>query len=252
MKQTKLFLFWLRLFSLLVMMGGFYVFLSGRDFTSSPTATDQVAKQPTEQETKDAPTATDLSLPEVSLDDWELLLVNRENVLGELYPDLAAVGPVYVDSRIAEATLQFLTAAQAIDLNMHLISGYRSVADQEVIYNSYVQQEMMVQGLSYEVAVQVVQTYSQPAGASEHQTGLAIDLSNVDALNQADPAVMQRVQELAPDYGFVLRFPEGKEQVTGIGYEDWHFRYVGVESAKYMTEKQLTLEEYIEEIRRQS
>lgn len=252
MKQTKLLWFWLRLVSLFVMLGGFYVFLSGRDFSSTPSATDQVTKSSTKNASTDTPVTKELSLPKVDLDDWELLLVNRENVVGELYPELAAVGPVYVDSRMAEATLQFLTAAQAIDLNMHLVSGYRSVADQELLFNSYVQQEMLAQGLSYEAAVQVVQTYAQPAGASEHQTGLAIDLSNVDALNQADPAVMQRVQELAPDYGFVLRFPEGKEQVTGIGYEDWHFRYVGVESAKYMTEKQLTLEEYIEEIRSRS
>jgi D-alanyl-D-alanine carboxypeptidase len=77
-------------------------------------------------------------------------------------------------------------------------------------------------------------------------------MSTVDALNQADVAVMGQVQSMAPDYGFVLRFPEGKTEVTGIGYEDWHFRYVGVDNAKYMTEKGLTLEEYVEEVRNQA
>ena len=91
----------------------------------------------------------------------------------------------------------------------------------------------------------MVKTYSQPAGASEHQTGLAIDMSTVDALNQSDTTVAKQVQALAPQYGFVLRFPKGKSSSTGVDYEDWHFRYVGKKSAEYMTKHNLTLEEYV-------
>lgn len=75
------------------------------------------------------------------------------------------------------------------------------------------------------------------------KTGLAIDMSNIDSLNESQYA--KQVAAIAPKYGFVLRFPDGKKAVTGIGYEDWHFRYVGLENAKYMTEHQLTLEEYL-------
>ena len=88
-----------------------------------------------------------------------------------------------------------------------------------------------------------VQTYSQPAGMSEHQTGLAIDLSDVDSLNESTTA--KQVAEIAPNYGFVLRFTADGTPSTGVGYEDWHFRYVGVENAKYMTAHHLTLEQYL-------
>lgn len=99
--------------------------------------------------------------------------------------------------------------------------------------------------LTQEAAEALVQTYSQPPGASEHHTGLAIDMSTVDTLNASDPSVAKAVQKIAPDYGFVLRFPEGKKTSTGVDYEDWHYRYVGKASARYMAQHNLTLEEYI-------
>lgn len=189
------------------------------------------------------------NLPNVSPSDWELRLVNREHVTPELNPKLTTVGTVQVDSRIAQDVSDFLRAAQAIDPAFHLISGYRSVAYQKELFQSYVNQEKASNpSLSDDAATKIVKTYSQPAGASEHQTGLAIDLSTVDALNQADKSVMAKVHALAPDYGFVLRFPEGKKASTGVGYEDWHFRYVGKASARYMTDHQLTLEEYVKQL----
>ncbi|MGT2926976.1 M15 family metallopeptidase [Streptococcus cuniculipharyngis] len=185
-------------------------------------------------------------LPKVSSADWELRLVNRNHYTPELNPDLAMVDNIWVDRRIEDQVRGFLEAAQAIDANEHLISGYRSVAYQEELYESYVEQEMAANpDLSRAAAERLVQTYSQPAGASEHQTGLAIDMSTVNSLNASDPEVARQVQDLAADYGFVLRFPQGKAKVTGVDYEDWHFRYVGVQSANYMKKNQLTLEEYV-------
>ena len=67
----------------------------------------------------------------------------------------------------------------------------------------------------------------------------------VNYLNQSDVDVVEKVKAIAPEYGFVLRFPKGKSESTGVDYEDWHFRYVGKESAKYMTDNNLSLEEYI-------
>lgn len=128
----------------------------------------------------------------------------------------------------------------------HLISGYRSVAYQAELYQSYVSQEMANDpSLTQEAAEAIVQTYSQPAGSSEHQTGLAIDMSTVDALNQSDVETVKQVTALAPKYGFILRFPDGKQESTGVGYEDWHFRYVGKKSAAYISKHQISLEEYI-------
>ena len=196
--------------------------------------------------------ATDL--PEAHRSDWNLVLVNRENPKEELSPELTTVGTVQVDQRIADALVNCLAAAQVIDPSEHLISAYRSVAYQEQLFNTYVENEMVGaagsvnntgQPISREQAETNVKTYSQPAGSSEHQTGLAVDMSTVDALNQSPEDVVAQVKKIAPEYGFVLRFPEGGKASTGVDYEDWHFRYVGVDNAKYMIKHNLTLEEYL-------
>ena len=177
--------------------------------------------------------------------DWELVLVNRDHPKEEMSPDVVQIDNIWVDSRIADATEQFLAAAQAINPAEHLISGYRSVAYQTTLYEQYVDQEIAADpSLDREAAEKKVQTYSQPPTKSEHQTGLAIDLSDVDSLNESTTA--EQVAAIAPEYGFVLRFPEGGAASTGVDYEDWHFRYVGVANAKYMTEHHLTLEDYLE------
>ncbi|QDK71413.1 M15 family metallopeptidase [Lactococcus protaetiae] len=192
-------------------------------------------------------------LPNAHQSDWDLVLVNRENIKAEMNPVLATVDGKQVDARIEKATQDFLAAAKQISPAEHLISGYRSVAYQEELYNMYISQEMAGYGtvnqtgqqISKEEAIKDVQTYSQPPGSSEHQTGLAIDMSTVDSLNAEPADIAAKVQALAPTYGFVLRFFKGGEASTGVHYEDWHFRYVGVENAKYMTEHHLTLEEYL-------
>ena len=228
---------------LLVVAGLYSVF--GVSRTVQQTNGSSVTKS--SKQATDATQSKDAKgLPDVSPKDWQLLLVNRDNKSKELNPELANVDGVSVDARIAKNVKQFLAAAQEIDPSYHLISGYRSVAYQTELYNSYVQQEMAADPtLTESQAEKKVQTYSQPPGASEHQTGLAIDMSTVDSLNEADPDTVAKVKKLAPKYGFVLRFLDGKTSSTGVGYEDWHFRYVGKESAEYMTEHNITLEEYL-------
>lgn len=227
--------------------------LNNKKTNSTKNLTNQ-SSSTSSSEKKKSSSSSKSDLPNVKVADWDLVLVNRENKKAELNPILATVGNIQVDSRIAAQLEAFLAAAQQIDVNEHLISGYRSVAYQEQIYNQYVQNEMAGlagsvnatgQPISQAEAEKNVQTYSQPAGASEHQTGLAVDISTVDNLNESSPEVVKKIVEIAPQYGFVLRFPEGKQAETGVGYEDWHFRYVGVENAKYMTKHQLTLEAYI-------
>ena len=231
-----------------VFIVGIFVFVQGDKLSLSGNAqkssTDSSSLVSSESSTSSTASATDL--PDVSSSDWELVLVNRDNITAEMNPDLTQIDNIYVDSRITDNVRNFLAAAQAIDSSEHLISGYRSVAYQEELFNSYVSQEMATNpSLTQEAAEDLVKTYSQPAGASEHQTGLAIDMSTVNSLNESDADVVAQVVAIAPEYGFVLRFPEGKSDSTGVDYEDWHFRYVGVESAKYMTENNLTLEEYV-------
>ncbi|WP_241209365.1 M15 family metallopeptidase [Streptococcus sp. DD11] len=180
-------------------------------------------------------------MPDVSSSDWNLILVNRDHLQEETTPALTQVGDIQVDSRIAENTQQFLAAAQALAPEETLISGYRSRAEQEELYNENIAAEE-ANGLSHEEAEALVQKRVQLPGASEHQTGLAIDMS-VPEGQQDDLAA--KIAELAPQYGFVLRYPEGKSDVTGVDFENWHYRYVGVENAQYMQQHNLVLEEYL-------
>lgn len=180
-------------------------------------------------------------LPKVSVDDWELILINRSHLQEESHPRLSQIDDIEVDRRIAENTRQFLDAARAIAPGETLISGYRSRAEQTELYEealALAEEE----GLSRQEAEQEVQKRIQLPGASEHQTGLAIDMSEPEGQNDE---VAHKIAGIAPKYGFILRYPEGKSDITGVDFENWHYRYVGLKSAKYMQKHQLVLEEYL-------
>jgi D-alanyl-D-alanine carboxypeptidase, putative len=180
-------------------------------------------------------------LPKVSVDDWELILVNRSHLQEESHPKLTQIDDIQVDSRIAENTRQFLAAARTIAPEETLISGYRSRAEQTELYEealALAEEE----GLSRQEAEQEVQKRIQLPGASEHQTGLAIDMSEPEG---QEDGVANKIAEIAPKYGFILRYPEGRSDITGVDFENWHYRYVGVESAQYMQKHHLVLEEYL-------
>ncbi len=125
------------------------------------------------------------------------------------------------------------------------VSGWRSRAEQQSIWDSSLREN----GPEY------TRTYVALPGHSEHQTGLAIDLGlrqeHIDFICPAfpDTGVCGQFGKRAADYGFILRYPAGKEKITGIGCEPWHFRYVGIPHARIMTENNLTLEEYTEYIK---
>ena len=180
-------------------------------------------------------------LPKVSVDDWELTVINRNHLKEESHPKLTQIDDIQVDSRIAENARQFLAAARAIAPGETLISGYRSRAEQTELY-----EEVLTlaeeEGLSRQEAEQEVQKRIQLPGASEHQTGLAIDMSEPEGQNDE---VANQMTEIAPKYGFILRYPEGKSDITGVDFENWHYRYVGVESAQYMQKHHLVLEEFL-------
>ena len=112
-------------------------------------------------------------------------------------------------------------------------SGFRSYATQAQLYQSYVNQEGQA----------AADRYSARPGYSEHQTGLAFDVIGTDGQLVEDSSAAQWLLDHAPDYGFVVRYPRGKESVTGYMHEEWHLRYIGKE-AKDIAASGLTLEEY--------
>ena len=120
-------------------------------------------------------------------------------------------------------------------LELYIGSSYRSYEFQEKVYNS------MVSGYSKQYADDL----SARPGHSEHQSGYSIDCNSIDN-NFAETPAGQWLAAHAHEYGFIIRFPEGKEKITGYAYESWHIRYVGIEHATNMYEQGLTLEEYLD------
>ena len=133
--------------------------------------------------------------------------------------------------------------------DMWVTSGYRSYDYQVRLYNSYVTQEMNENPkLTKAEAEAIVDTYSARAGTSEHQTGLCADLHNLSSASQkfAKEEAYAWLCENAWKFGFILRFPEDKTDITGYSFEPWHWRYVGRYHAYKIWSANLCLEEYLE------
>ncbi len=144
-----------------------------------------------------------------------------------------------LDKRVAEALPAMFKAAQSAGLPLTMASGYRSEAYQAQLYNSYVVKDGQA----------AADRYSAKPGTSEHQTGLALDVcaSNSScALEQSigQTATGQWIASHAHEYGFIVRYLEGKESVTGYQYEPWHLRFVGVELAAQLHKSGQTMEEF--------
>lgn len=182
---------------------------------------------------------------------WELFLVNDSNPLpsGYQFELVNGVDGQQVDKRILEPLKEMLSAMRTAGLRPVVCSGYRSIERQSELFYNYIV-ERVEEGWSYEDAFYKAKTRIAAPGTSEHQTGLAVDIvgRNHQMLdsNQAQTKEAKWLVEHCAEYGFILRFPEGKETITGVEYESWHFRYVGKEAAGYIMENEITLEEYLE------
>lgn len=194
--------------------------------------------------------------PAASSTDWNLVLVNKENQLAEEIPmELYLTESGYpIDSRIKDTYLALMEAGKAAGMDFTMISGYRSIEQQQANYDvNY--QNYLASGLSEEEARAKTEEFIALPNASEHTTGLAVDITSTALANQEGGSGLLQdlenypeglwLKENAPKFGFVLRYLKEKEAITGINFEPWHFRYVGVENAIYMTENNLTLEEYV-------
>lgn len=153
---------------------------------------------------------------------------------------------VYAQKEAGQAASKFLEAIKKAGYkNIRITSGYRTYAYQKQLFDNRVN---IFRPIYKEKAEEMATTRVARPGTSEHQIGLGFDISygTGDAFI-GTPASKWMAKNCAP-YGFVLRYPKGKEQITGVMYEPWHFRYVGVELAKYLTDNDLTLEEFYEQL----
>lgn len=183
--------------------------------------------------------------------DWKLLLVNKQHPIPEGYTFTLGkiTGNMQCDERIIPELLAMLQAAKADGVNLVICSPYRDLSRQEVLFNRKID-AYMSKGMSYMEAYKTASQAVTVPGASEHQIGLALDIvcDTYYSLNEGfgDTEAGKWLAEHSYEYGFILRYPLGKEYITSIEYEPWHFRYVGKEAAKAITEKGITLEEFVE------
>ena len=181
-----------------------------------------------------------------------LILVNKKNKLPDDYEVELKTMYDKVNRAAKEAyepLNDMLAAGRAEGLAFEICSSYRDVKKQERLFKEDVDM-LMSCGYTYEEAYTEVAKETMPPGHSEHSTGLAFDIVSMgyqmlDA-KQHYTAETQWLHENCAKYGFILRYPKGKEEITEINYESWHYRYVGVEAATYIMEHGISLEEYLE------
>ena len=230
--------------------------------TESPAV--EPAPEPTPLPNTPAARAAALGLPEppnVDITSWEFMLVNGDHSIDQYKPEqFGYINPTIdafdvqtnfnpdrteVDFRIAQALLDFGVAAEEEGLSVYLASGYRSYDSQLENFNRVCINNGVSDGKDKNGFY-----ITMPAGCSEHQSGLCCDITDrwygtktADALRDNPLSVW--MAEHCQEYGFILRFPEGKEDITKVMYEPWHFRYVGVDAATYIMANNLTLEEFV-------
>lgn len=195
---------------------------------------------------------SDKPLPILSAQDsWNLILVNFENPL----PDGFAVSDLTqlrngqaVDRRAYPALQRMMDDARAAGLQPVICSSCRSWDTQARLYEAEVQNWLDWGCIQEDAEAQAARWVARP-GASEHQTGLAVDIVDLSYQlldeGQENTPVQQWLMAHCADYGFILRYPTDKSALTGVGYEPWHYRYVGVEAAREIMESGLCLEEYL-------
>ena len=176
--------------------------------------------------------------------EWNLIVVNRWNELPEDYDvELTELSNgQMVDSRIYPYLQEMFDAARTEGVYPVVREGYRTAEEQQEILDDKIQ-NYINQGYSQVKAERTAKEWVALPGTSEHQLGIAVDI-NADKSKCSNEDVYEWLAENAYKYGFVLRYPPGKQKITGTSYEPWHYRYVGKEVAREIYEREICLEEY--------
>ena len=210
--------------------------------SGEPTPSGDASVPPSEEPTRTPP----------DRESWNLILVNSESPLpdGFTVPDLTQLrANQSVDSRAYPALQQMLDDARAEGLEPLVCSSYRDQDTQVRLFEAEIQ-DWLDKGYAQEDAEAQAAVWVARPGTSEHQTGLAVDIVDISYQlldeGQEKTPVQQWLMAHCAEYGFILRFPTDKSAITGIGYEPWHYRYVGVEAAQEITQLGLCLEEYLQ------
>ncbi|MBR4282587.1 MAG: M15 family metallopeptidase [Clostridia bacterium] len=185
------------------------------------------------------------------LNEWYLILVNKDNVLASSWTPSSLTKVAdgeRLDSRIITAYNDMLKAASKEGLNIYPVSTYRTVDTQNRLFQNKVSRVKAANpGLTQEQAEKEAATAVARPRTSEHECGLAVDFIDVEE-RFANTKEGKWLKENCTEFGFVLRYEKGKESITNVIYEPWHFRFVGIKHAKRMQQLGMCLEEYVEYI----
>ncbi len=184
-----------------------------------------------------------------SKDDWKLILVNKQHPIPDDYEfplgDINA--NMHCDQRIISSLFEMFKAASADGVNLIICSPYRNSSRQEMLFSNKIDYYMNA-GFSYMDSYNLSSQAVTIPGSSEHQIGLALDIisDSYSALDErfGETLAGKWLAENSYKYGFILRYPAGKEEITSIEYEPWHFRYVGVDAAAVIHDENICLEEF--------
>ena len=179
-------------------------------------------------------------------ENWALALINKKYPLDRNYlPSTAPViesSKVTADTRVAESYKKMYDAAKSEGIILTPYSGYCSYQAQKTMYNNKLQS--FLTGMSEEEAKAKTEMRIEPAGCSENGAGLAVDIVSAST-GFASTSEFEWLMKNAHHYGFILRYPEDKTEITGMIYQPWHWRYVGETATTEMKEQNLCLEEYL-------
>lgn len=236
-RQIRRFLFFAGMLCVLICFGNIITNIAVRktaDASENPDSSKQSAKSNVLSEQ----------------DTWNLILVNPWNpVPDDFTVELTALRNGHaIDERAYPDLQDMMDAARAEGLSPMICSSYRTMEKQESLYNEQIS-NYLAQGYSLDAAKTEAGKWVAVPGTSEHQTGLAVDIVAEDYQildeTQENTAEQQWLMHNSYKYGFILRYPNEKSEITGIYYEPWHYRYVGKEAAREIFEQNLCLEEYL-------
>ena len=195
-----------------------------------------------------------VSLPSADSENWALFLVNNYNKLPENYePEVVDIGSGKLfHAKAAKYLRKMMRDAQKAGVQLFLSSSYRSVEYQKNLFNNNIA-KLMRQGMSEKQALKETAYNIQKPGMSEHNTALAADIVSADWFSDHDDLTQEFentehfkwLSENAYKYGFILRYPKDKQEITEINYEPWHYRYVGKKAAEEIKKRGICLEEYM-------
>lgn len=233
----------------------------GQSSSASHTREESVLTSQQSEDSENTPkSSAPLSESESSLQpqqaeerDWRLMLVGPNNLLPDDWKvSLAMTKYGYeVDARITEDVDSLINAAAQDGVSLIICYGYRTLEQSQQLFEKQLKKQLSY-GLSEEEAYAEAKRWVAPPGTSDHHTGLALDIVTPEhqVLNHEfyNTPAGKWMAENSWKYGFVIRFPEDKQDITGITYEPWHLRFVGSEHAAAMHENGECLEEYVERI----